>query len=495
MTHNLSKQLIGAVAGGLMAALTIASPAAATDSPMFVTIHEAGSGHTARDLTVPLDKSVIVELPVDAADIMVTNPEIVDAVVRTPRRTYLMGRGVGQTNVYFFDARGRQILDLEIRVERDLAPLTELYQELIPGANIEVNAINDNLVLTGFVPNAVAADQARDLAGRFVGNPEAILNMLGIEANDQVMLQVRIVEMQRSLARQVGVDLSAAFSTSNLLLNPATVNPLSVVGRSLGGLGVAGGASNSFRWTPESNQPGEYLDGTIRAFERNGLLRMLAEPNLTAISGERADFLAGGEFPVPTGRDREGNVTIDFKPFGVGLGFTPVVLSEGRISLRIATEVSELSSDGALQLESNSYVDPDSGDIITVPGSTIPGLTVRRAETTVELPSGGSMVIAGLLQDQTRRNIDGVPWVKDVPVLGALFRSEDYQNSETELVIIVTPYVVDPVSMSELATPDLGYVPANAVDSGLLGRLHAMYGVGEGATGRRLQGPVGYIVE
>ncbi len=494
MTNKFSKKLMGALVGGIVATLAIAGPAQATESPMFVTIHEAGSGHTARDITIPLDKSVIVELPVDAADILVTNPEIVDAVVRTPRRTYLMGRGVGQTNAYFFDSRGRQILNLEIRVERDLSPLTDLYDELIPSANIEVNAINDNLVLTGFVPNAVAADQARDLAGRFVGNPEFILNMLSIEANEQVMLQVRIVEMQRSFARQLGVDLSSAFSTSNLMLTAGTVNPLSVVGRALGGLGPAG-SSRSLRWTPDSGQPGEYLDGTIRAFERNGLLRMLAEPNLTAISGETANFLAGGEFPVPSGRDRNGNVSIEFKPFGVGLGFTPVVMDEGRISLRIATEVSELSSDGAIQLDQTTFTDPDTGEVTVIAGTTIPGLTVRRAETTVELPSGGSMVIAGLLQDQTRRNMDGVPWVKDTPVLGALFRSEDYQNDETELVIIITPYLVDPVAMNELATPDLGYVPANAADSGLLGRLHAMYGVGEGATGRRLQGPVGYIVE
>ncbi len=491
---NFNKAAKG-IAVGIALGLLSGAPAFAQNNPMFVTIHEAGSGHTARTITIPHNKSVIVELPVDAADILVTNPEIVDAIVRTPRRTYLLGKTVGQTNAFFFDSRGRQLLDLEIRVERDLGPLNDLYSELLPSSRIDVSAINDNLVLTGFVPNAVAADQARDLAGRFVGNPDAILNMLNIEANEQVQLQVRVVEMQRNLARQLGVDLAAAFNGSNIAFSPLTSNPFAIAGAALGGLGFSNTTDRSFRWTFDGDTPNEFLDGSIRAFERNGLVRTLAEPNLTAISGESASFLAGGEFPVPTGRDSEGNSTIEFKPFGVGLGFTPVVLDEGRISLHINTEVSDLSSEGALQINSTTYVDPDSGEVTVIPGATVPGLTVRRAETTVELPSGGSLVIAGLLQDSTRRSMSGVPWVMDTPVLGALFRSEDYQNDETELVIIVTPYLVDPTSMSELATPDLGYVPANPIDSTLLGRLNATYAVGEGAEGRRLQGPVGYIVE
>jgi len=478
MSRFNMKKSAKAILAGAALSLLFAAPASALENQMFVTIHEAGSGHMARSIMVPHNKSVIVELPVDAADILVTNPEIVDAIVRTPRRTYLMGKGVGQTNAFFFDAQGRQLLDLEIRVERDLGPLNELYAELMPTSRIDVNAINDNLVLTGFVPNSVAADQARDLAGRFVGNPDSVLSMLSIESNEQVQLQVRVVEMQRTLARQLGVDLTAAFTRGNIAFTPMTTNPFSIAGAALGGLGPSG--STSFEWTFDRDNPAEFLDGSLRAFERNGLIRTLAEPNLTAISGESANFLAGGEFPVPTGRDSEGNSTIEFKPFGVGLGFTPVVLDEGRISLHINTEVSDLSSEGQLT---------------TLDGATIPGLTVRRAETTVELPSGGSLVMAGLLQDTTRRAIDGVPWVKDTPVLGALFRSEDYQNEETELVIIVTPYLVDPVAMSELATPDLGFVPANPVDSSLLGRLNATYAVGEGAEGRRLQGPVGYIVE
>lgn len=493
MSRVMKKLITAAVATAVSLGAYV--PAHATGSTEFVTIHEAGSSHTSRRITIPHSKAVIVELPRDAADVLVTNPEIVDAVVRTPRRTFLMGMGIGQTNAYFLDARGNQILNLEIVVERDLTPLNNLYRELLPGSHIEVDAINDNLVLTGFVPNAIAASRAQDIAGRFVGNQEHVMSMLSVEANEQVQLQVRIVEMQRSLARQLGVDLAGAMAAGNTTFTPVTTNPFSLVGRALGGLGPNATTATNFNWTFDSDNPGSYMSGALTAFERNGLIRTLAEPNLTAISGESASFLAGGEFPVPSGRDSQGNTTIDFKPFGVGLGFTPVVLDEGRISIYINTEVSELSSEGALQLEASTYVDPDSGEITVIPGTTVPGLTVRRAETTVELPSGGSLVIAGLLQDSTRHNMDGVPGLMDTPVLGSLFRSQDYQNEETELVIIVTPYLVDAVAQSELATPDLGYVPANMVDSTFLGRLNAVYGVGEAPTGRRLQGPVGYIVE
>ncbi len=234
-----------------------------------------------------------------------------------------------------------------------------------------------------------------------------------------------------------------------------------------------------------------YTDARIRArkvaqaLERDGILRTLAEPNLTAISGESAKFLAGGEFPVPTSRDRDGNVQLEFKPFGVGLNFTPVVLSEGRISLKISTEVSELSSDGAFVLQGVG------GD-----GVTVPGLKVRRAETTLELPSGGSLVMAGLLSDTMRQNIDGVPGVKDVPVLGQLFRSRDYQKNETELVVIVTPYLVDPTSRKNLALPTDGFAPASDMDTILMGRLNATYGARGAEPGdKSLQGPVGFVVD
>jgi pilus assembly protein CpaC len=222
------------------------------------------------------------------------------------------------------------------------------------------------------------------------------------------------------------------------------------------------------------------LGASIKALQREGLFRTLAEPTLTAISGESASFLAGGEFPVPVGRDRDGNITLQFKPFGVSLTFTPVVLSEGRISLRIKTEVSELSQEGALELA----------------GTSIPGLKVRRAETTLELPSGGSMVMGGMMKDDVRQAVSGLPGLKSLPVLGTLFRSRDYQRNETELVIIVTPYLVKPVARTALARPDDGFAPASDATGTFLGRLNRVYGVeGKPAPAGAYRGTFGFIFE
>lgn len=439
-----------------------------------VKIDQGGVGQVSRSIVLGLNKAAIVELPVAARDVLVSNPAIVDAVVRTNRRTYLIGLAVGQTNAFFFNESGQQILNLEIRVARDLAGLRESLRQYFPKARIDVESINDHVVLSGMVASASDASKAQDFAARYIGgDKEHVLNMLGIEGKEQVMLKVTVAEMQRNVIKQLGVNLSSAASFGDFALQLATSNSFSVQGGSLGGL------------TAEPSYNGDGLQGAIRALERDGILRTLAEPNLTAISGESAKFLAGGEFPVPTSRDRDGNVQLEFKPFGVGLNFTPVVLSEGRISLKISTEVSELSSEGAYVLQGTD------GD-----GVTVPGLKVRRAETTLELPSGGSLVMAGLLSDSMRQNIDGVPGVKDVPVLGQLFRSQDYQKNETELVVIVTPYLVDPTSRKNLALPTDGFAPASDMDTILMGRLNATYGARGAAPGdSSLQGPVGFVVD
>lgn len=440
-----------------------------------VKIDQGGAGQASRSIVLGLNKAAIVELPVAARDVLVSNPAIVDAVVRTSKRTYLIGLAVGQTNAFFFNDNGQQILNLEIRVARDLSGLRDSLRQYFPSARIDVESINDHVVLSGMVSSASEASKAQDLAARYIGvDKENVLNMLGIEGKEQVMLKVTVAEMQRSVIKQLGVDLSSAASFGDFALRLATSNAFSVQGQSLGGLSTEGTSYN-----------GDDIGAALRALERDGILRTLAEPNLTAISGESAKFLAGGEFPVPTSRDRDGNVQLEFKPFGVGLNFTPVVLSEGRISLKISTEVSELSSDGAFVLQGSSST-----------GVTVPGLKVRRAETTLELPSGGSLVMAGLLSDTTRQNIDGVPGAKDMPVLGQLFRSRDYQKNETELVVIVTPYLVDPTSRKNLVLPTDGFAPASDMDTILMGRLNATYGA-RGATpgDKSLQGPVGFVVD
>lgn len=453
------------------------APAAAGDARL-VKIDQGGMGQASRSIVLGLNKAAIVELPVAARDVLVSNPAIVDAVVRTNKRTYLIGLAVGQTNAFFFNEAGQQILNLEIRVARDLTGLRESLRQYFPKARIDVESINDHVVISGMVSSATEASKAQDLAARYIGlEKENVLNMLGIEGKEQVMLKVTVAEMQRNVIKQLGVDLSTAANFGDFALRLATSNSFSVQGGSLGGLSTEN--------TAVSGSDGS-IETAIRALERDGILRTLAEPNLTAISGESAKFLAGGEFPVPTSRDRDGNVQLEFKPFGVGLNFTPVVLSEGRISLKISTEVSELSSEGAFVLQGTN-----GGD-----GVTVPGLKVRRAETTLELPSGGSLVMAGLLSDSMRQNIDGVPGVKDVPVLGQLFRSRDYQKNETELVVIVTPYLVDPTSRKNLVLPTDGFVPASDMDTILMGRLNATYGARGAEPGETsLQGPVGFVVD
>jgi pilus assembly protein CpaC len=482
----------------LIAALALFSAPAAAQlgeagtergNTMQIHIRAPGEGPVSESLGLPLSKAAIVHLPVDAADVLVTNPEIADAVVRTPRRAYLMGVAVGQTNAFFFDANGELLLDLDIRVERDLGPLQDSLERFVPGARIQAEAMNDHIVLSGIAQSAAEADAAMRIAQRWVTDPEAVLSMIDVQAREQVMLKVRIVEMQRTIVRQLGVNLSTAGQSGEFGFSVASEQDFSMVGRFLGGL------TGSTTWTPAGGGVFDSVSATLQALERVGLVRTLAEPNLTAITGESAQFLAGGEFPVPVGRDREGNIIIEFKPFGVGLGFTPVVLSEGRISLRISTEVSELTNQGALEMSQSAVFDDDGNVVGTVPGLIIPALNVSRAETTVELPSGGSLVLAGLIQEETRQNLDGVPGVQDLPVLGSLFRSRDFENQETELVVLVTPYLVDPANPNDLSTPADGFQTASEVDTLLFGRLNRAYAVPGAEAEGRWNGPVGFMFE
>ena len=448
-------------------------------------INPGGVLPTSKRMYINLNKATIIDLPVDASDVLVANPDVVDAVIKTSKQTYLLGKTVGQTNVFFFNGAGEQLLNLEVCVERDLNPLKSAFRKYMPDARISVQAMKDNIILSGSVPSAVQADKARDMAERFVGDEETVVNMLSIDSGEQVMLKVKIVEMQRSVAKQFGIDVSSLNVSGNDIFEIITENTFSV------GNGVLSGTQIGY----QTNDGGDQTTGILRALERTGIIKTLAEPNLTAITGESANFLAGGEFPVPVGRDRDGNITIEFKPFGVGLSFTPVVLGEGRISMKISTEVSELTSENAITASGGRIIDDD-GNVIIIDGLTIPALTVRRAETTVELPSGGSMVMAGLLKEETKRTLEGLPGIKDVPVLGALARSNDFRNNQSELVVIVTPYLVGPVNKDQLKTPLEGFAEASDSDAILMGRLNAVYGRNEQTTSNRtLQGPVGFIVK
>jgi len=512
-----------------VASLPVEAPRLAPPADQVLRIDLTSSG--AQTLNLSRGKSAIIELPVDVRDMLVTNPAVADAVLRGPRRIYVLGMALGSTDAVFFDASGRKILSLAIRVEQDSTALEETLRRVLPNAHIQVQAIRDSVILTGAVADANETGVASQIAAKFVDKPENVLNLLTIAGKDQVMLKVRIVEVQRNMIKQLGVDSSAVlgqlgetqykfgfsptYGVNNSLLGGAlggwardtTKQPQMVVPCMAGVSGTCYQVVHSavFDSVDANGNPVQVMNGNtatvrdtagspglnsgkgmIQAFERVGLIRTLAEPNLTVVSGEAGKFLVGGEFPVPTGLDSTNRVSIEFKPFGVGLGYTPVVLSGGRISLKLSTEVSELTSLGSFTLASST-----GGSSLVVPG-----LTVRRAETTVELPSGGSLMIAGLLKQQSKQNIDALPGMTSLPILGALFRSRDYQNGETELVIIITPYIVDPTRPQNLQTPADGLQTASDMSTALLGRLNKVVKAPVGAnSGRAYQGPVGYVIE
>ena len=489
----------------LLAAVLAASPSGVgaasggdASQSRVINVSARGAGPAHEHLTLALDKAAIVQLDTDARDVLVSNPAIVDAVVRTSRRVYLLGIKTGQTNAFFFDAAGHQVLSLDIQVERDVGGLTTMLHSNFPSSDIKVTALNDNVVLTGTVDSAEQATRATDLAARFAtdpgksADPSKVVNMLKVKGREQVLIKVRVSEIQRNIAKQLGINLTSAFSAAGVPIALATSNPFGL-GQVLS---AASGAQVGNVYSPSGQLGGgpNNVQGVLNALDTVGLDHTLAEPNLTAVSGETAKFLAGGEFPVPISRDLYGNVTVEFKTYGVALAFTPVVLSENRISLQVSTEVSELTNEGAF-VQSASETVTSTGTPINVASLTIPALSVRRAETTVELPSGGSFAIAGLLQHNTKQALDEFPGLGSMPVLGALFRSRDFQNNETELVVVVSAYLVDPTLESKLATPTDNFIPPSDAEQDLLAKMNTSYGNDPHGLKSAADGKAGFIVE
>jgi pilus assembly protein CpaC len=462
------------------------TPATAADQqpPVIEVVSvEAGS----RFLPLGVGKSVVVDLPQDVKDVLVADPRIANAVIRSARRAYLIGVTVGQTNVYFFDAAGRQIAGFDIAVTRNLNGLRAALKQALPGADLRVEGIGDGVMLTGTAASQSEAQQAYDLATTLVGGGTGamrIANGITVRAREQVMLKVVVAEVQREVIKQLGIDLNGNIGYGATVLNFGTANPFAVTGSAL--------SSTAVRATV-GDPAIPRLSATLRAMERAGMIRTLAEPNLTAISGETATFVAGGEFPVPGGltcdpTTRSCQISVQFKKFGVGLNFTPVVLAEGRISLKVNTEVSELSNENTLTLEQNLGIGSQT--------LTIPSVKVRRAETMLEIPSGGSLAMAGMIQEQTKQQINGVPGLMELPVLGALFKSRDYINRQTELVVIVTPYVVRTVAQKDLSRPDDGFADSSDPSAALLGRFNRIYGVAGRVEPRRTYyGSYGFILD
>jgi pilus assembly protein CpaC len=531
MNLNLSTSRIAAVRTdakpmykSAMAALLSCAVFLAT-SPQLVAVAHAqtklttvgstqGRGQT---IKLGLNKSVVIDLPADAYDILVANPAVADAVTRTARRIYLFGKSVGQTNIFVFGSNGEQIANLQLEIERDVAGLEDYLSRFLPSSAIKVELLNDNVVLTGTVETPLDSKRAVELATIFVSGGEAttgqysqtasggssdsgvdidnpdserrtsrIVNMLQIIGQDQVTLKVTVAEVSRNVMKQLGVNMFGRGDSNGITWGAFTDNVM--------GLGKDHGSKFVL-----SNGT---LTASLSAMEQAGVMKTLAEPTLTAVSGEKATFKVGGEFNLVTGRngggiDEDGDVeplTYDIEKleYGIGLEFLPVVLSPGRISLKVRTSVSEPTNEGSQPLGGLAPIGGRSD--INFAGTNFLSIRKRLADTTVELPSGGSMMIAGLVRDDIRQVINGVPGLSKLPVLGTLFRSRDFIRNETELVILITPYLAKPVARNDLVKPDDNFNAASDGAGMFLGRVNRVYGTMKtNKPNGRYHGMVGFI--
>ena len=438
-----------------------------------------------RKLALSIGRSLVVELPRDAKEVFVANPKVANAVVRTARKLFIIGIADGATSMFVMDAEGRQITALEINVGRDLNILRQTLRTALPNSQIEIKPAGESILLIGTVPNASEATQAVDIANAFVGVSDktsakgAVINSLTIRDRDQVMVKVMVSEVQRKAIKQLGINSTGEWKLGKFSITPSIDNPLPLQPQALSATAITAGLGNSQNFT-------------LRALERAGLARVLAEPTVTAISGETAKFTAGGEVPIPKGQtcsyDTFGRQTcqvqLEYKPIGVTLNFTPIVLSDGKISMRIATEVTELDFENQFRLSDNSQA-----------GLNTPAFRVRKSDTTVELPSGGTLATAGLIQRVSKTSLNGLPGLMNLPIIGTLFRSRDYQREETELMITATPYIAKPMAPNQVQRPDDGFVESHDSQAILLGRLNKIYGSGSGPVPQAYKGRVGFIAD
>ena len=495
-----------------LVALTMALGAGVVPSPLTSGealaqgIKTVSGQQSAQKVDLGLNKSIVIDLPRDAYDILVANPAVADAVTRTARRIYLFGKSVGETNIFVFGPNGEQIASIDLRVERDVSGLEGHLKRFLPDSDIKAELINDNVVLTGTVETPLDAKRAEELATIFVTGGEAttgqysqtaaggdaaggvaidnpdrqrrsssIVNMIKIIGEDQVTLKVTVAEVSRNVMKQLGVNMIGRGNFDGISWG--------AFGDNISGLGKP--LSNS-----GASLAGSMVEGYLNAMEQAGVMKTLAEPTLTAVSGEKATFRVGGEFNIVRNHspDAEKNsITYDVQQieYGIGLEFLPVVLSPGRISLKIRTQVSEPTNEASVSLSTG---------IRGAPGMNALSIRKRLADTTVELPSGGSMMIAGLVRDDVRQVANGLPGLSKVPVLGALFRSRDFVRNETELVIIVTPYLAKPVARTALAKPDDNFNPPSDGAGNFLGRVNRVYGtMNTDRPAGRYHGVVGFI--
>jgi pilus assembly protein CpaC len=438
-----ARATVGAIGAMIAFLAAVPAPAQAQEPPP---LKLTGRSDAPEHVTLPIGKSRLVELAADVQEVVVGDSAVADVSVSSPRRLFVVGRKVGETNATVLDADGRTLAHLEISVGVDASVVRTALGRMMPGHSIDVAAEGSSLILTGTAASDGDVGRALSIARVYVDKPEKVVNLITITRSQQVLIRVRVAEVQRRALKEIG-----AFGTLN---RSTEVTP---------GDARVGGRINSIGLNPLSQFAGTFvLEGIrdvnigLQLLEQRGLVRNLAEPNLVAVSGETASMLAGGEVPIPV-PDRDG-IKIEYKPFGVSLAFVPVILNSGAISLKLSTEVSSLSSE--------SVTVP----LITGP-ATIPAFVVRRAASTVELPSGGSVMLAGLIQNDVLSGMNGVPGLMDLPVLGQLFRSESFKRDETELVVIVTTSLVKPAGPETMIGATDAISPSTDTDMWLYGKL------------------------
>ncbi len=447
----------------LLLSLFWASQPAHANATLRISANEIGKTYA---VEVGQNKSLIVDLPVSAREVIVSEPAIANAIVRTKRRAIIQGRSAGDTNVIFLDVKGNPIAVLDVTVGQSGGGLETTLARLLPGSSIEATISNERVVLSGSALSDDDAQKAIAIAQQFSDNE--VVSIINVSGAQQVMLKVIVAEVQRETVKQLGIDLNASLNVgglaTSLLTNPGLGGVSNVVAPNSSNIGFSFGNLS--------------VDATVKALERRGALRTLAEPTLTALSGKSAEFLAGGEFPVPVGFN-DGEITYEFKEFGVELNFTPVVHSNNVISLDVETKVSELNAEGGY----------------TAGPVSIPATKERRAKTSVKLPTGSTLALAGLIEEKSRQRFNEVPGLGKIPILGALFRSRDFVRAETELLILVTPYLTTAGHMTDYTLPTDKMEFAGDAEAIFLGRMEKLYGVGDGPKGQSLKGGVGFVLD
>ena len=462
--------LVAALAAtGLSLATPVVVEAQATDNVLRV-----ARGATSRDISVFINRAIVLESAQRFAEVSVANPGIADVAALSDQTIYILGKANGVTTLTLLGEGGKLITNVEVRVTPDLSEFKQRLREVLPTEQIEVREANGGVILSGIVSGARKIDTAMNLASRYAS--ENVTNLMSVGGTQQVMLKIRFAEMSRSASKSLGLNFGALFNNSRTAVSGQT-NQFGQAGNTPGGAGFVD-ASGGFGIARVITSVGGVLfDVVLNALEQKGVARTLAEPNLVALSGDTAEFLAGGEVPIPVAGE-DGAITVSFKPFGIGMSFTPTVIDGDLINLVLETEVSAI----------------DTSVQVTAAGITLSGFTTRRARTTVELRDGQSLSIAGLLQEDFADGKTQIPWLGDLPILGTLFRSSDFSRSQSELVIIVTPHLVTPVDSDQLSLPTDRIRIPNEKELFLYGMLEGDSPAAEVAS-QGLDGNYGYVLE